>query len=468
MDKLTIVPANKMTETDHLLDEQNFAGYVNSKLIIEALESGSTLGDGSILGKFTINHIDPATLKLHFDSCIFAEVNKNEKEDTVVTFDYETILPKDPANNEIKTILKMTKAQSLHQLLTHPLISSFIYMKWRRMQWFFYFNLALAAIFWLSLAVHITLLDKTNCLGYVSTIVMTSCYTIIIIKEFSQVIILKKEYVFNISNWCEIILIILCTFVIFNPLPAYQKQFSAFNLLAVVLSLAILVKKHPVSSKYIIMLETVTQTFFYFLISYSMLLVAFSLSFYKLFDDKSNQSETTTSVLDGIFLSFFNVTLMLTGELNASSLKFETWVHGVVFVAFVLSVPIILFNLLCGLAVYDVNLIEHNAEIRGYIEVVKYIVSTEKYISFIASITPKLNFIEKMIFLYPYRLKYKKISVPLYDKNGKKTPIDEKTGKRLRRFLFHNNNNNVIADLQTIAANRTNIRQSVRNSSTSN
>lgn len=481
--------AYKMAEEiDALQEKEHFdyvVGYADPKLILKALESGSSLADDNILGIYTMKDIDPKTLQLHFDSCISARMNNNEKEDTVVTFDYKTILPRNTINNEIKTIRNLTQISRLHQLLTHPLISSFIYMKWHRMRWFFYSNLALISVFWITLAVCMCLSDRVNALYYFSKTILIATYLTILAREAFQVFTLKQAYFIKVSNWFEIAMIFFCFFAVFNPIPEYHKQFSALSLLSVVLELAMVVKGHPQASKYIILLRVVTLTFFRFFVSYLTLLIAFTLSFYKLFYDQRdimslNVSPTEASTEDyneastedytetendipgffhGISFTFFNIILMLTGEINSSSYNFESFIHGILFIIFMLLVPIILFNLLCGLAVCDVDMIRENSDVLSCMEMVKFIVFTEKYVRSLSKLTPRLSFLEGKIFLHPYYLRYKKISARLYDGKTERTSIDKLTIKRLKQFLFHNDNDQIINQLQIIVDNRTKIRE---------
>ncbi|GJQ64931.1 pain [Trypoxylus dichotomus] len=343
-------------------------GYADSKPIIKALETGASLADRLLLEEYTLRDVNPKMLELHLDSCISAKIDRVHKEGTEVTLDYSTILPKSYDVSEMKAVRTITEISRLQHLLVHPLISSFIYIKWQ---------------------------------------------------------------------------------------------------------LAMVVKGHPISSRYIVMLRTVTLTFFHFFLSYSLLLIAFALSFYKLFYEKSWKDSSNIAAagnytdskseppgfISGIALTFFNMIVMLTGELNASSFKFETFIHGVLFVAFVLVVPIILLNLLCGLAVYDVDMIRENAEIIGYKEVVKYIVFTEKYIAAIADLRPQWNFLKQKIFLQPNELLNKRLTLYPYKHDEKTKLLGRRTIRRIKQFLFLNENKHIIQHLETIEAHRKEIRE---------
>ncbi|GJQ64928.1 pain [Trypoxylus dichotomus] len=396
----------KMSDQIVLLNHQHLqypVGYADSEPIIIELEKGASLE------KYTLENVNPKMLELHLDSCISAEINMLVKEKTEITFDYSTILPKSRNASEMKTVKTITEISRLEHLLVHPLIST----------------------------------------------------------------VLKQNYFLKLSNWFEVLMLALCFCPIFLPSIGMHKQLCALGVLAVVLELAIVVKGHPGPSKYIVMLRTVTLTFFHFFLSYSLLLIAFGLSFYKLFYEKSwkdssniaaaanctDSKDEPPGFINGIALTFFKMIVMLTGELNASSFKFETFIHGVLFVAFVLVVPIILLNLLCGLAVYDVGMIRENAEKISYKEVVKYLVFTEKYITAIADLRPQWNFLKQKIFFQRKELLNKRLTVCPYTCNEKTKLLGRRTIRRIERFLFLNEDKQIIQHLGTIKENRKKIRE---------
>ncbi|XP_052738221.1 uncharacterized protein LOC112051472 isoform X5 [Bicyclus anynana] len=119
--------------------------------------------------------------------------------------------------------------------------------------------------------------------------------------------------------------------------------------------------------------------------------VAFALSFYTLFkrgeeqeDQKASNPNNTDQVEEDFFedpgRSLFKTIVMMTGEFDVGSIEFSTFpvTSHIIFILFVFMVPIVLFNLLNGLAVSDTQEIRSNAELLGHISRIKLISHYER------------------------------------------------------------------------------------------
>ncbi|XP_069692163.1 transient receptor potential cation channel protein painless-like [Periplaneta americana] len=137
--------------------------------------------------------IDRATLRKFFDECLETNDKTPQHQDFRLTFNYNFLAPK---NNNIKDkkihaempiMLFMSQDRRLRHMLKHPIITSFLYLKWNYARSFFYMNLLLYTLFLCFLTAHIILTDysvkspqichKNNCTQDIipSPLIETNC-----------------------------------------------------------------------------------------------------------------------------------------------------------------------------------------------------------------------------------------------------------------------------------------------------
>uniref|UniRef100_A0A182WZH0 Ion transport domain-containing protein n=1 Tax=Anopheles quadriannulatus TaxID=34691 RepID=A0A182WZH0_ANOQN len=147
-----------------------------------------------------------------------------------------------------------------------------------------------------------------------------------------------------------------------------------------------------------VMLKTVTKNFLTSLSLYSIILAAFTLSFYTVFKMKVNaqlretnrpeqaavhnqdiEDEHLFKNFGDIQLALIKTTVMFTGEFDAADLPYKSfWPIYVLFLLFLFSVTIVINNLINGLAVSDTTTIQAESELVGITEMVSSICRYEK------------------------------------------------------------------------------------------
>lgn len=376
------------------------------------LQLGASLGSKNKYGVMPIQDIEPELLEKHLDNCIQFDLKgkKFEKEDFSITFNYHTLIPpakrieynvafenSDPETNlnhvitkelvaETEVISYMSKAAEFKHLLKHPLIVSFLFMKWHRIRWLFYTNLAFYIAFFLSLVVYIfvwyanfTNVENSSFQTFITNLsfgIFLITYIILIFRELFQITVSPKKYFQNFENYVEIILIFFTGSILFinSPTDDTRRILSSISILLAAFELVLMVGQHPKLSTNVVMLETVSLNFFKFLMWYSLLIIAFAFSFYILFSESEIDAKNNTESDDEDFFtdpgkSVFKTIVMLTGEFDAGSLNFHHFpvTSKLMFALFVFMIAIILLNLLNGLAVSDTQQIKNNAELVGHI-----------------------------------------------------------------------------------------------------
>ncbi|CAH1953907.1 unnamed protein product [Acanthoscelides obtectus] len=400
--------------------------YSDQERIDELLDLGASLGSKNKSGVMPVHDIEPKILERHLNRCIeFDKSGKKYKEDFSVTFNYRTLIP--PTSNKISNVGKdveenlnesvmqelvaeteviayMSQAPEFKHLLAHPVIVTFLFMKWHKIRWIFTVNLAFYFAFFFSLVIYIfcsyanfTHTEKSSFESFLVTVsipVLFVTFFILIFRELFQMAVFPGKYFKSFENYIELVLIFITGAIIFTNSPDEntRKPLAAISILLAAFELVLMLGQHPRFSTNVVMLRTVSYNFFKFLIWYSLLIVAFALSFYIIFS-KTTVGNPPEEDGEDFFTdpgkSIFKTIVMLTGEFDASNLNFHTFPFTsiIIFSLFIFMIAIILVNLLNGLAVSDTQMIKSSAELVGHIARAQHIYYVETML--LGNILPK-------------------------------------------------------------------------------
>ena len=207
--------------------------------------------------------------------------------------------------------------------------------------------------------------------------------SILTVREVFQVTASLKRYILSLENILELVMMSLLAYLLFDPdNPGdcecqLKRHVSSLVILLSWIELIVLVAKHPRLSRYnvyISMFYKVLQTFFSFLLWYSLFLMAFAFGFYiMLHKDIPGYIATEEDYIyfDGPWTSMVKTITMFVGELEFSDIPIDpestiSWFSFSFLVIFVFFIVVILMNLLNGLAVSDTGIIMEKAEIVSY------------------------------------------------------------------------------------------------------
>ncbi|OAD55186.1 Transient receptor potential cation channel protein painless [Eufriesea mexicana] len=352
------------------------------------LEKGSYIGHMNHFGVPPVADISVSTLSQYFDDCIQAREERTNE--YTIEFDYKCLMSHDTSymidhqknliaqeNREMDVFQYIASNNGLKHLLTHPLLSSFLYLKWHRIRYILYLNFAFYVLFYLLLNTYILYTTyardtqiSTNSSKYVNEEIKESSFVYILqiltgiailclaIREILQFLSSPYHYVSSLENWIEMALIILGFFILSG-----LTQVAAITILLSAWELVILIGKHPRMSTAIEIFKSVSLNFIRFLFLYAVLILAFALAFFTLFKDDDNTNFPDPGH------SLFKTIIMLTGEFDANDISFVSHpiLSHLVFMLFVFLIVIVLFNLLNGLAVSNTADILRKAEVIGLI-----------------------------------------------------------------------------------------------------
>lgn len=396
----------------------------DQETVLELLRNGACVGLRNVFNEPPLADINAKTLETYLDECVTTNDQRPSDDDYEIHMKYSFLVyPNNSLENEIckvplmdnsstnekeldcllapetDALLYMTRNEDLRPLLKHPVITSFLYLKWQRISCLFYANITFYSIFWLCLILYIMFgyVEKKQpnrsleALNVITHIVAIIGLILLIFRELFQLLVAPTRYLQSLENWMEIVLIFVTALVVGNDAAAEstKQQLSSVAILLSSAELVLLIGQFPTLSTNIVMLKTVSWNFFKFLLWYCILIIAFALSFYTLFrhepedeDQKApnpnstgKEEEEEEDFFEDPGRSLFKTIVMLTGEFDAGSIKFSTFpvTSHFIFIVFVFMIPIVLFNLLNGLAVSDTQEIRADAELVGHISRVKLI-----------------------------------------------------------------------------------------------
>jgi len=114
-----------------------------------------------------LSQIDRFTLRRFFDECLETNDKTPHHQDFRLTFNYNFLTPKSynrckKEMAEMPMLLYMSQDRRLRQMLKHPVITSFLYLKWNYARSFFYINLLFYVTFLCFLTTHVILTDYSS------------------------------------------------------------------------------------------------------------------------------------------------------------------------------------------------------------------------------------------------------------------------------------------------------------------
>ncbi|XP_065199530.1 transient receptor potential cation channel subfamily A member 1-like [Planococcus citri] len=399
----------------------------DEEIIKDLLCAGAYVGRKNYLQKVPLNSIPASVLEEYLDSCISTNGKHTRDKNFEIVLDYSMMIGSNPkleesAEDEVdddltemEILLTMVNTTELRKLIKHPVLMSFLNLKWYSISKYFYINLIFHVIFCLLHTAYIfhingcwrdrndtqmlntsvnfsqgqdssqQLLEDMN-IHHVSIIVICLRYMLIVscvmlfLWELYQCYKHPWRYVTSLENWLELSLIcILLALLILNMDFEQRRQLSSAAIMLSWINLMFIIGRHPLSSTNVEMFKTVSISFLKFLAWYSVLILAFTLSFYILFKD---DLQDNSKFFKHPALAIIKSIIMLTGEFEAGSfplfpfdLKYGA--NYVLFILFVFFIAIVLFNLLNGLAISDTQAIRSDAELLGIVSLVKMILYAE-------------------------------------------------------------------------------------------
>ncbi|KAL5264637.1 hypothetical protein ACHWQZ_G005652 [Mnemiopsis leidyi] len=342
----------------------------------------------------------PAQARAIFDKCTYVDPDNlvsEEKADYWVKFNYGII--DDATDNTLHPFNTMIQHDRI-DLLDHPLVSSLITYKWNAIgKGWCYLNVILSVIFVIVISTYALLeirpgsTEERN-LGVLTLLSVCSIILSVarLVLEVFQLISNTRAYVRDPMNYLEVVIFVLtivfCLSIFQYPdtHPSYfQWEVGCYVVVFAWGNLMMSLKKLPFIGIYVIMIKILVQSFIKVMLPISLFLIPFFLMFYM--------------CLGGNFGTFrqpgytlVKLLTMFTGEINFDMYfvppafdkpnpviyPYSTYPLYILFLFFC---PIILMNLLTGLAILDVAETRKTSKLRRSAERIEQIFLAEKIIA---------------------------------------------------------------------------------------
>jgi ankyrin repeat protein len=345
--------------------------YKNEEAIKTLLENKAHIGTSNLFYAVPISNMYPDILEQFFDSCITDNKKQPGDKEYEIKFDYSCLVPPASETKELTPMLHMTKTKELRHLIEHPLVTSFLFLKWRKLYSLFYWNLVFCSIFSFALIAFIAFPTTDGTVWMLIPIVFGFIY--LLVRAILQLWVSSWDLLVIKDNWMDFLLIILtgCILVESDQKKFVTHKFGPITIILVAVELLVMVGYLPFFkiSTYMVMLKTVSKSFLDGLLLYSIILTAFAFSFFTMFRtiataDFTQQNTPETGAKTDDELNWFTspgialvkILVMMTGEFDAGSIKFHQHPSSyLMFLLFLFLISIVLWNLLTGLAVSDIQ-----------------------------------------------------------------------------------------------------------------
>lgn len=361
--------------------------YNNRDGISALLKRGAYIGAKNHFNKLAISNISPKVLEKHFDACITTNDVRRGEDNFEIQLDYTNLVPLHTRNqhkslehgtnqrspekcaDEMLPIEYLAESNDLKHLIKHPLIASFLFLKWNRLAFVFYVNFLLCFLYAASTVTYVLSCynEHADSGALKHSLQLTSLVLTIYIaaRETFQFICSPYVYLKSLENYMELALIILTLLILKGDdfSENVRRTIAATTILLLAVELYLLAGSLPFwsFSTHYVMLKTVSISFLKSFLLYSILLIAFSLAFFTLLrtePSSSTDDDGNFNKFEDIGRSIMKTLVMSTGEFDAASINFtlNTWSY-IIFVIFLFLISTVLFNLLNGLAVSDTQVI---------------------------------------------------------------------------------------------------------------
>ncbi|XP_028402640.1 transient receptor potential cation channel subfamily A member 1-like [Dendronephthya gigantea] len=284
--------------------------------------------------------------------------------------------------------IEMMAKYSRVECLNHVVVQKFLDHKWSVSARNWYFScFGVYIIFLLSLTTYITLIieGRTISSDKACAIIAYICWVFVIlsiIKEGFQLFHQKWQYFCVVSTYLELIMYVcVLIFLPYDKKSDLQRLAGAIAIFLGWINFAWFLKLFPNYGIYIIMAKKIFITFFRVCVPLSFFIIAFSMTFFVLFNKKDDG-------FDHIVKSFLTSFAMMVGEVDYRDAflvyegKYITKVFILIFLAlFLILMSILLMNLLTGLAVGDIGVIMRRSLVEKQIQKALLIVDMDKHLN---------------------------------------------------------------------------------------
>lgn len=357
--------------------------YNKTETIFELLKKGAYIGVIDRNNRPAIWNITPQTLERYFDQCIIG--------DDLIVFNFENLIcPSDEYPNDMAGIEFISNSSDLKYLLEHPLIESFLFLKWNRLLAIFLLDFVIYSVLVISLGYSSFCYISNPSRHDIQMIVLTVLFIAYVgSRRALQMVFCSSKHRRSLESYSNILLsvliiVFLVIFLFAVPFQLHKTTFAAVCIILITYEFFMLAGTFWHFSIYAEMFIAVAKSSVKSLQLYAIFLPAFSLLFYILLGEGNwgNTDENDLNNFSTLGSSIVKVIIMSAGEFDVANVDFgQNYISIYVLVGYVFLISTVFMNLLNGLAVSDTHQIKSKARITSFWRRCKVLARYEEVLS---------------------------------------------------------------------------------------
>ena len=167
---------------------------------------------------------------------------------------------------EAEPLWYMARLPEHRKLLTHPVISSFLGLKWTRIKRYYYWNLVAYLAFVACLTAYVVQLNiQASSEGSWNGLIVVTFILLVAlaIREVFQALVSFRRYVFSLENLLEVVMIACSLYLVVAPdnVNVDNRALSSAVIMMAWTEMVLMFGRHPTLSTYIAMLFRVSCNF---------------------------------------------------------------------------------------------------------------------------------------------------------------------------------------------------------------
>ncbi|XP_030758861.1 uncharacterized protein LOC115884434 [Sitophilus oryzae] len=341
---------------------ENNKGNMYDEVIYLALRLGAQLCDRKdVKTDPKLELLSCEILNNHLDQCIGVD---NKICYNSIVFDDENHY------SEVDVVRRLYHSNKTSELLNHPVLINLIHEKWTKSKHVFYSNCILHCIFLVVLYIYMVSL-QINAVSQILFCVFCSFVTFLTLMELFEMYIYSFRYFWDPMNYIDLS-VLSCS--IYNIYFKDERAMVTAILLYTIKVLLIL-GQIPRFTKYMIIFSS-TKYFFEYVLFYFIQFFSFALCFFILLTPESE-----FNALGQIFVKLFESLFFFIGQYDgeiAHPINFPIF-SRLIITLFLFCMTLILNNLLVGLIVTDMDILQKRGKLMRQLKMAKYVVRVEKF-----------------------------------------------------------------------------------------
>ncbi|XP_011145853.2 transient receptor potential channel pyrexia [Harpegnathos saltator] len=352
-------------------------------------------------------------LKDILDSCVQMSSNCSSEKYNTITVDFSILAPKYHMQMRVMTaIIAATSSVTQLAILQHPLVETFLRLKWAKLRIFFFLLVLVHIVFVISLSSYaLMLLQNENYVLHRGFLGICAC--IILIHNMIQVLLEPRHYSMQFETWLSFMCVVLslatsiagkCVEYTKDDIqqglqvqttqattemkgtqaegekllqcPEWLLHCMSINILLGWVQMMLLIGRFPMWGYYALIFSAVLKNMLKMLLAFGYLIVGFALSFAVLFHGGGEFCDLWRAIVRTV--------VMMMGEYEYEDLLKQKHLRittRIVFFIFTMLVSVVLINLMIGLAVNDIQGIEKEGHIRRLLKQAEFIAHLERVTS---------------------------------------------------------------------------------------